>query len=54
MERDNASVLDDPAYKRLGEHPSTWDKRILPNLPGEARTVYECVKVNTADMYALQ
>ncbi len=41
-ELDSASVLETPAYKRLGENPSDWDKRILPNMQVEARTVYEC------------
>ena len=31
-ELDNAGVLETPAYKRLGENPSDWDKRILPNM----------------------
>ena len=39
----HASVLETPAYKRLGENPSDWDKRILPNIQVEARTVYECI-----------
>jgi len=42
-ELDNASVLETPAYKRLGENPSDWDKRILSNMQVEARTVYECI-----------
>ena len=42
-ELDHASVLDTPAYKRLGENPSDWDKRMLPNMHLEARTVYECI-----------
>jgi len=42
-ELDHANVLETPAYKRLGENPSDWDKRILPNMQVEARTVYECI-----------
>ena len=42
-ELDHANVLEAPAYKRLGENSSDWDKRILANMQVEARTVYECI-----------
>jgi hypothetical protein len=40
-ELEDARVLESPAYKKLGDHPNAWDKRILPQLQVEARTVYE-------------
>jgi hypothetical protein len=40
-ELEDASVLEKPEYKKLGENPNDWDKRIMPRLQVEARTIYE-------------
>jgi len=40
-ELEDASVLEAPAYKKLGNNPNDWDKRIMPKLQVEARTIYE-------------
>jgi hypothetical protein len=42
-ELEDASVLESPAYTRLAKQPNDWDKRIMPKLQVEARTVYECI-----------
>lgn len=42
-ELEDASVLDTPAYRQLGEKAKTdaWDQRIMPQLQVQARTIYE-------------
>ena len=39
----DARVLESPEYKKLGQNPNDWDKRILPKLQVQARTIYECI-----------
>jgi hypothetical protein len=40
-ELDDAKVLETPEYKKLGANPNDWDRRILPQLQVQARTIYE-------------
>ncbi len=42
-ELEDASVLESPAYRQLGEKAKTnaWDQRIGPKLQVQARTIYE-------------
>jgi hypothetical protein len=40
-ELEDASVLETPAYTALRDKADDWDRRIMPKLQVEARTVYE-------------
>jgi hypothetical protein len=40
-ELEDAKVLETPEYQKLGANPNDWDRRILPQLQVQARTIYE-------------